>query len=119
MSATTGTTRACTRATSCRPRAARFSSPARSTSDAMLLPVRQVLGCAQVARCRELLERAPWVDGRVTAGHQSALAKDNRQIPEGSPEAREMGEMIVASLERHALFISAALPLRVFPPLFN
>jgi PKHD-type hydroxylase len=85
----------------------------------MLLPVRQVLTDAQVARCRELMERAAWVDGRVTAGHQSALAKDNRQIPEGAPEAREMGEMIVAALERHAVFISAALPLRVFPPLFN
>jgi PKHD-type hydroxylase len=59
------------------------------------------------------------VDGRVTAGHQSAVVKDNRQIPEGSLEAREMGEAIVASLERHPLFLSGALPLRVFPPLFN
>jgi PKHD-type hydroxylase len=65
------------------------------------------------------MERAPWVDGRVTAGHQSARAKDNLQIPEGSPEAREMGDMIVAALERNPLFISAALPQRVFPPLFN
>jgi PKHD-type hydroxylase len=55
----------------------------------------------------------------VTAGHQSAKAKDNLQIAEGSPEAREMGDMIVAALERNPLFISAALPLRVFPPLFN
>ena len=85
----------------------------------MILPVRQVLTEAQVARCRELMERAAWVDGRITAGHQSALAKDNRQLPEGCPEAREMGEMILAALERHALFISGALPLRVFPPLFN
>jgi len=85
----------------------------------MLLPIRQVLSEAQVARCHELMARAEWVDGRVTAGHQSALAKDNRQISEGSPAAREMGEAILAALERHALFISAALPLRVFPPLFN
>ncbi len=85
----------------------------------MLLPIRQVLTEAQLGRCRELIDRATWVDGRVTAGHQSALAKDNRQIPEGAPEAREMGETIVAALERHPLFISAALPLRVFPPLFN
>ena len=62
----------------------------------MILPLRQVLTEAQVARCRELMERATWVDGRVTAGHQSAGVKDNRQIPEGSPEAREMGETIVA-----------------------
>ena len=74
---------------------------------------------AQVARCHELMERATWVDGRVTAGHQSAQAKHNLQIAEGTPEAREMGDMIVAALERNPLFISAALPLRVFPPLFN
>jgi PKHD-type hydroxylase len=85
----------------------------------MLLQLPQVLTAAQVARCRELMARAAWVDGRVTAGHQSALAKDNRQIPEGSPEAREMGELIVTAFERTPLFISAALPLRVFPPLFN
>ena len=85
----------------------------------MLLHVPKVLTDAQVARCRELMERASWVDGRVTAGHQSARAKDNLQIPEGSPEAREMGDMIVAALERNPLFISAALPQRLFPPLFN
>jgi PKHD-type hydroxylase len=85
----------------------------------MLLHVPRVLTDAQIARCRELMERASWVDGRVTAGHQSAKAKDNLQIPEGSPEAREMGDLIVAALERNPLFISAALPQRVFPPLFN
>jgi PKHD-type hydroxylase len=85
----------------------------------MLLHVPNVLTDAQVARCRELMERAAWVDGRVTAGHQSAKAKDNLQIAEGGPEAREMGDMIVAALERSPLFISAALPMRVFPPLFN
>src|SRR5262247_2225264 len=85
----------------------------------MLLPIPKVLTEAQVARCRERLERAPWVDGTITAGHQSAKAKHNLQIPEGSPEAREMGEMIVAALERSPLFISAALPHRIFPPLFN
>jgi PKHD-type hydroxylase len=85
----------------------------------VLLHVPEVLTEVQVARCRELLERAPWVDGRATAGHQSAKAKDNLQIPEGSPEAREMGELIVAALERTPLFVSAALPHRVFPPLFN
>jgi PKHD-type hydroxylase len=85
----------------------------------MLLHVPKVLTEVQVARCRELMERAAWVDGRVTAGHQSAKAKDNLQIPEGSREAREMGDLIVAALERNPLFISAALPQRVFPPLFN
>jgi PKHD-type hydroxylase len=62
---------------------------------------------------------AEWIDGRVTAGFQSAVVKDNRQLPENSPAARELGDMIVAALERNPLFITAALPLRVFPPLFN
>ncbi len=85
----------------------------------MLVHVPEVLSESQVKHCRALLERARWVDGRATAGHLSAKVKNNLQIPEGSPEAREMGELIVAALERNPLFISAALPLRVFPPLFN
>src|SRR5207302_67154 len=60
-----------------------------------------------------------WVDGRVTAGHQSAQAKDNLQLPEDSPAARQLGEIVLAALGQSALFISAALPLKVFPPLFN
>lgn len=62
---------------------------------------------------------AEWVDGKVTAGHQSARAKDNSQLPEGHPVARQIGEEVVQALQRHALFVSAALPLHVFPPLFN
>jgi PKHD-type hydroxylase len=73
----------------------------------------------QIARCREVMNRASWIDGRVTAGHQSVQVKDNRQLPEHSLEARELGDMIVAALERNPLFITATLPLRVFPPLFN
>lgn len=65
------------------------------------------------------MNSATWIDGRVTAGYQSAVVKDNRQLPENSPEARELGDMIIAALERNPLFITAALPLRVFPPLFN
>jgi len=85
----------------------------------MLLPIPDVLTAQEVLRARQLLEQAEWVDGRVTAGHQSALAKDNMQLPEDSPAARELGQMIFAALEHNALFISAALPARVFPPLFN
>ena len=85
----------------------------------MLLRIEKVLTGEQVAHAREVMERATWVDGRVTAGHQSALVKDNRQIAEGTPEARELGDMVLAALERSPLFISAALPQRVFPPLFN
>jgi PKHD-type hydroxylase len=85
----------------------------------MLLQIPKVLGDAEIARCLDVMGRAPWVDGRVTAGHQSARAKDNRQIAEGSPEARELGQLIVGALERSPLFITAALPRRIFPPLFN
>jgi PKHD-type hydroxylase len=85
----------------------------------MLLAVPDVLTADEVAQARQVMEAAEWVDGRVTAGHQSARAKDNRQIPEGSPAARKLGDLVVAALQRSPLFVSAALPLRVFPPLFN
>jgi PKHD-type hydroxylase len=85
----------------------------------MLLPIPDVLTPEQVASARRVLDQSQWVDGRVTAGHQSARAKDNAQLPESSPEARQLGEMVLAALGGNALFISAALPLRVFPPLFN
>ena len=85
----------------------------------MIVQVPNVLNSEQLARCREVMQRAGWIDGRVTAGHQSVQVKDNRQLPEHSLEARELGDMIVAALERNPLFITATLPLRVFPPLFN
>jgi PKHD-type hydroxylase len=85
----------------------------------MLLHIPEVLTAEQVARCRRVLEGAGWVDGRVTAGPQSARAKDNMQLPEGHPAARELGDLILAALERNPLFMAAALPSKVFPPLFN
>ena len=85
----------------------------------MLLAIPEVLTSEQVAQARQILEQAEWVDGRVTAGHQSARAKDNLQIPENHPAAQQLGEMILSALGKNALFISAALPYRVFPPLFN
>lgn len=85
----------------------------------MLLQIPDVLTAEQVSRCRELLEGADWVDGRVTAGHQSARAKDNLQLPEDHEHARQLGDTIIAALERNPLFMAAALPLKVFPPLFN
>lgn len=85
----------------------------------MLLAIPEVLSAEQVKQARQILDSAEWVDGKVTAGHQSALAKNNQQLPEGSPAAHDLGEMILAALGQNALFISAALPLRVFPPLFN
>jgi PKHD-type hydroxylase len=85
----------------------------------MLLPIPEVLTPEQVTKAREALAQSDWQDGRATAGHQSARTKDNMQLPEGSPAARELGEMVLAALGQNALFISAALPRRVFPPLFN
>jgi PKHD-type hydroxylase len=85
----------------------------------MLIQVPDVLSAEQVAHARRLLDAADWVDGRVTAGRQSARVKDNEQLPEGHPVARELGDTIVTALQGHGLFVSAALPLRVFPPLFN
>ncbi len=85
----------------------------------MLLTIPNVLNGAQVAEARQILEQAEWVDGRVTAGHQSARAKDNQQLPENSTAAQQLGEMILNALGKNPLFVSAALPFRVFPPLFN
>jgi PKHD-type hydroxylase len=85
----------------------------------MLLQIPDVLAAPQVAHARQMLDAAEWVDGRVTAGYQSARAKDNRQLPEDHPTSRQLGEVILGALQRNPLFISAALPLRVFPPLFN
>jgi PKHD-type hydroxylase len=85
----------------------------------MLLHVPNVLTAEQVAECRRQLDAAEWIDGRVTAGHQSAKAKDNAQLPEDSPVARQLGQMILTALERHPLFVAGALPLKIFPPLFN
>ena len=85
----------------------------------MLLHIPDVLNIEQVQDARRLLDTAEWIDGRVTAGHQSARAKDNMQIREGTPLALQLGEMVIAALQRSALFTTAALPLRVFPPLFN
>lgn len=85
----------------------------------MLLSIPELLTAGQLEKARQVLNKAEWVDGRVTAGHQSARAKDNMQLPENSPAARELGEMVLAALGKNALFISAALPAKVFPPLFN
>ncbi|MBL8212723.1 MAG: Fe2+-dependent dioxygenase [Bryobacterales bacterium] len=85
----------------------------------MMLHIPDVLRPEQAEAMLAALLRAEWVDGRVTAGYQSARAKDNQQLPEGHPLARELGAEVLAALDRHPLFLGAALPLRVFPPLFN
>jgi PKHD-type hydroxylase len=85
----------------------------------MLLQIPDVLSAEQVTHARQVLDEADWVDGRVTAGHQSARTKHNEQLPENHPATEEIGDLILTALQRHPLFIAAALPLRVFPPLFN
>ncbi len=85
----------------------------------MLLQIPDVLTTGQAAACRQKIESAEWIDGRVTAGHQSARKKHNLQLAENHPLAEKLGEIILGALEHNSLFMSAALPLHVFPPLFN
>jgi len=85
----------------------------------MLIHVPKVLSAEQVAQMRAKLESAEWVDGRNTAGYLSQRVKDNQQIADADPLARELGKTILTTLEKNPLFTSAALPLKVVPPLFN
>lgn len=85
----------------------------------MMLHIPNVLTAEQVSAARDALQTAAWIDGRATAGHQSSLAKHNEQLPDTSPVARELGRVVVDALERNATFVSAALPAKIFPPLFN
>lgn len=85
----------------------------------MLLNIPDVLNAEQVADFRFRLDRTEWADGRITAGYQSAKAKDNAQLPEDSPVARDLGALVLEALSRNSTFFSAALPKRVYPPLFN
>jgi PKHD-type hydroxylase len=85
----------------------------------MLLTIPDLLTSAQVTEARQILDKAEWVDGKVTAGYQSAKAKENQQIPEGHPAAQQLGRMILSALGNNPLFIAAALPAQIFPPLFN
>jgi PKHD-type hydroxylase len=85
----------------------------------MLITVEGVLTAEQVLAARQRLAVAEWVDGRVTAGYQAQEVKRNAQVKEGSAVALEVGEMVLAGLARSPRFMAAALPLRVFPPMFN
>jgi PKHD-type hydroxylase len=85
----------------------------------MLLDIPNVLSPEQISEARKLLETADWVDGKVSAGHQGARVKDNMQLPVESPVARQVGAMILKALGSNPLFMSAALPLHILPPMFN
>ncbi len=84
-----------------------------------MLSIPGVLSPQEVERVRALIDADNWVDGNVTSGTGSALAKRNTQLPEDAPNARAAGDIVLDALGRSAIFIASALPLRVFPPLFN
>ena len=85
----------------------------------MMLAIPDLLDAEAVGRVRAIVDAGEWIDGNATSGHQSALAKRNRQLAEDSPAAREAGRIVIEALGRSPLFIAAALPLKIFPPLFN
>jgi len=85
----------------------------------VLLHIENVLDAGQVAHARQRLDGADWADGRVTAGYQSARAKNNGQLAESDPLARELGALVLDALGRHPMFFAGALPRRIYPPLFN
>lgn len=85
----------------------------------MLLKIPGVLSSQQVAQFRDVLQHAEWTDGNVTAGYQSSQAKNNLQLPQDSEAARVLGDAVLQALAQSPLFMSAALPLKIFPPLFN
>ena len=85
----------------------------------MLLHIPGVFSKDEVETLRSRLDAGPWADGNATSGHQSATAKVNRQLPENSAEAREVGALVVQALNANPMFVSAALPHTIFPPLFN
>lgn len=85
----------------------------------MLLQIPAVLTKAEVAACRLAIDAAAWVNGKATSGFQAALAKRNEQLPLADAAAKSQGALIVAALEKHPLFVSAALPHTILPPLFN
>ena len=85
----------------------------------MLVHIPNILTAEEVAHCRRRLDQTDWVDGRATAGDQSAKVKHNLQVPEDSAAGRELGDIVLQALNRNPLFASAVLPLRIYPPMFN
>jgi PKHD-type hydroxylase len=85
----------------------------------MMIQIPDVLTLDEVAHCRAVLDAADWVDGNATSGFQAAMAKNNQQLPQDGAAAREVGALIVQALQANPLFVSAALPRTILPPLFN
>jgi len=85
----------------------------------MMIEIPGVLDAAGIARLRTVIDAGDWVDGNATSGPQAALAKRNDQLAEDGPAHRDGGAMVLDALGRSPLFLAAALPARIFPPLFN
>jgi PKHD-type hydroxylase len=85
----------------------------------MLLHIPDVLSAEQIVQCRTLIDGARWVDGRVTAGYQASTVKNNQQVSEDDAAGRQASDLVLKALERNTLFRSAALPFKVYPPMFN
>ncbi len=85
----------------------------------MIVKIPSLLSAEELQHCQALLRRAPWTDGRLSAGEQARVVKKNIQVAMDSPEFAEMGDLILRALGRNALFNSCAIPLRVRPPMFN
>ena len=85
----------------------------------MMIQIPDVLTPDEVAHCRAVLDAADWIDGNATSGFQAAMAKNNQQLPQDGAAAREIGAIIVQALQANPLFVSAALPRTILPPLFN
>ena len=85
----------------------------------MLIAVPDLLSPAELADVRAIIDAADWIDGNATSGHQAALAKNNEQLPEDSEAAKKAGRLILEALGRSPIFFASALPLRIYPPLFN
>ena len=84
-----------------------------------MIQIPDVLTADEVAHCRAILDAAAWVDGNATSGFQAAMAKTNQQLPQDGAAAREVGAIVVQALQANPLFVSAALPRTILPPLFN
>ncbi len=85
----------------------------------MLIAVPDLLTADEVAGIRAIIDAADWIDGNATSGHQAALAKNNEQLPEDSDAAKQAGRLILEALGRSPIFFASALPLKIYPPLFN
>jgi PKHD-type hydroxylase len=85
----------------------------------MLITIDNVLTAEELAQGRQLLAEAQWASGLITAGPQAAMAKNNLQLPEGSPQLIALRQLVLGALNRNAMFFTAALPLKILPPFFN